>query len=275
MVAFDVRGHGTNNSVFVGDIRDDLIAVLDTVDDGGDFDENRIALVGHSMGAFLVSDHASRDERIRATVVLAGGRADGPMRPKNILFLVSSGTDEDHSEGRETAADIAGREVSDGEVVGDFAAGTAVGVDTVDTSVAMIITSPGAGERTVQWLDRSLDIRRTSPIDLDEDRRPWLLLYVPCMLVLLYAAGRLVGRQAPERPVEPATRVGAGLLMLLAALGRAHADHRPRHARSVSSRWTSPTGSCRSSPLPAWRCSSLRRCCGDRPRVPSPAVCRR
>ena len=218
VVAFDVRGHGTNNRAFVGDIRDDLIAVLDSVDNGGDFDENRIALAGHSMGAFLVTDHASRDERIRATVALAGGVADGPLRPKNILFLVSSSTDEDHREGRETAADIAGREVEDGEVVGDFAVGTAVGVDTVNTSVAMIITSPGAGERTIRWLDQSLGIQRTSPVDLEQDRRPWLLLYAPCVLVLLYAVGRLVGRLAPERPVEPATRLGAGLLILLAAL---------------------------------------------------------
>ena len=72
-VTFDVRGHGTNNSPFIGDIRDDLITVLDKIDDGGDFDPSRIALVGHSMGAFLAVEHASRDERIKATVALAGG----------------------------------------------------------------------------------------------------------------------------------------------------------------------------------------------------------
>ena len=218
VVTFDVRGHGTNNRAFVGDIRDDLVEVLDQVDDGGDFDENRIALVGHSMGAFLVTDHASRDERIRATVALVGGVADGPLRPKNILFLLSSTSDEDHREGRETAAEIVGREVKDGEVVGDFGSGTAVGVDTVKTSVATIITSPGAGERTIKWLDQALGVKRDGPIDLEQDRRVFLFLAIPCVFVLLAAAGFAVGRFAPERAEQPATRVWVGLGVLLLAL---------------------------------------------------------
>jgi dienelactone hydrolase len=217
-VTFDVRGHGTNNHPLVGDIRNDLTAVLDRVDDGGDFDRTRIALVGHSMGAFLVADEASKDDRIRATVALVGGETEGPVRPKNILFLLSSDTDETHAEGRKTAAKIVGRPLKDGEVVGDFASGTAVGLDTVKTSVAMIITSPGAGERTIKWLDQALGVKRSGPIDLDQNRRPWLLLSIPFVLVLLAAAGFAVGRLAPERAEVAASRWGIALLVVLGAL---------------------------------------------------------
>ncbi len=218
-VTFDVRGHGTNNSPFIGDIRDDLITVLDKVDDGGDFDPTRIALVGHSMGAFLVVEHASRDERIKATVALAGGdTADGPLRPANVLFLLPSSSDDVHSDGKELAAKILGHEVKEGETEGDFAKRTAVRVDTVKTGIATIITSPGAGERTIEWLDQALGVTRDGKPDLSQDRRAFLLSYIPFVLVLLYAVGALIGRLAPPRTEEPATRVGGGLLLLAAAL---------------------------------------------------------
>ena len=218
-VAFDVRGHGTNNSPFIGDIRDDLITVLDKIDDGGDFDPNRIALVGHSMGAFLVVEHASRDARIKATVALAGGdTADGPLRPANVLFLLPSSSDDVHSDGKDLAAKILGHDVTEGQTEGDFAAHTAVRVDTVKTGIATIITSPGAGERTIEWLDQALGVKRDGKPDLSQDRRAFLFMYIPFGLVLLYAAGSLIGRLAPSRTAEPATRVGGGLLLLTAAL---------------------------------------------------------
>ncbi len=218
-VTFDVRGHGSNNSPFIGDIRDDLVTVLDKIDDGGDFDPTRIALVGHSMGAFLVVEHASRDARIKATVALAGGdAATGPLRPANVLFLLPSDSDDVHSDGKELAAEIVGHEVKDGQTEGDFAAHTAVRVDTVKTSIATMITSPGAGERTIEWLDQALGVAREGKPDLSQDRRGFLLLYIPFALVLLYAVGSLTGRLAPSRSEEPATRVGGGLLLLAVAL---------------------------------------------------------
>jgi len=218
-VTFDVRGHGSNNSPFIGDIRDDLITVLDKIDDGGDFDPTRIALVGHSMGAFLVVDHASRDERIKATVALAGGdAADGPLRPANVLFLLPSDSDDVHSDGKDLAAELVGHEVKEGQTEGDFATRTAVRVDTVKTSIATMITSPGVGERTIEWLDQALDIERDGKPDLSQDRRTFLLLYIPFALVLLYAVGTLIGRLSPLRTAEPATRLGGGLLLLAAAL---------------------------------------------------------
>lgn len=219
VVSFDVRGHGTNNQPFVGDIRDDLIAVLDDVVEMADFDPSRIALVGHSMGAGLVVDHASYDERIKATVAQAGGwDTNGPIRPRNVLFLVPSSSDEGHREGRETAARIAGHAVEEDTTDGDIAAGTAVRVSTVKTAVAQIITSPGAGERTIEWLDSTLGVQRSGDPDVGADRRAFLLLFAPCILVLLVGVGAGVGRLAPAHDEVPATRWGGGLALLFLAL---------------------------------------------------------
>ena len=236
-VTFDVRGHGTNNSPFIGDIRDDLITVLDRIDDGGDFDPNRIALVGHSMGAFLVVEHASRDERIKATVALAGGdTADGPLRPANVLFLLPSSSDDVHSDGKELAAKLVGHELKDGETEGDFAAGSAIRVDTVKTSIATMITSPGAGERTIEWLDQSLGVARDGKPDMTQERRPFLFLYIPFALVLLYAIGSLVGRLAPLRTEQAATARWRWTPVAWGRSDRALAHHELRCPRRLPAR---------------------------------------
>ena len=71
VLTFDFRGHGQSEGMYVGDPVDDVIAALDYLAHLPSVDPQRIALVGHSMGARTVLQAAARDPRARAVVSLA------------------------------------------------------------------------------------------------------------------------------------------------------------------------------------------------------------
>ncbi len=71
VLTFDFRGHGQSGGVYVGDPVDDVLAAIDHLAHLPRIDPQRIALVGHSMGARTVLQAAARDPRAKAVVSLA------------------------------------------------------------------------------------------------------------------------------------------------------------------------------------------------------------
>jgi len=71
VLTFDFRGHGQSGGVYIGDPVDDVIAAFDYLTHLPAVDPQRIALVGHSMGARTVLQAAARDLRASAVVSLA------------------------------------------------------------------------------------------------------------------------------------------------------------------------------------------------------------
>ena len=77
VIAIDFRGHGENRNPFEvsGDgvqLRQDIDAALLFARTQPRFDGQRIALAGHSMGAFAVLAHAQQDPGVAAVVAISG-----------------------------------------------------------------------------------------------------------------------------------------------------------------------------------------------------------
>src|SRR5215470_1769277 len=102
VLAIDARGWARADA-FVPD----FAAAVDWLRTSPFVDGERIAVMGHSMGAGAALDFASRDSGIDAAVLISGGwRLDGPYRPPNALFLVAEG---DPAPIRDRAAELVAR----------------------------------------------------------------------------------------------------------------------------------------------------------------------
>ncbi len=80
-VRFDKRGYGQSGgraeSATLADYAEDARAVVKWVADRKDVDDKRIAIVGHSEGAWVGMIAAGREDRIAALVMLAGAATTG------------------------------------------------------------------------------------------------------------------------------------------------------------------------------------------------------
>src|SRR5262245_36683602 len=135
VLAIDARGHGENRNPLRGGLlradafAGDFAAAIDHLRLSPFVDGERLALMGHSMGAGAALDFATRDSGIDGAVLISGGfRLEGPYRPPNALFLVAEG---DPPAIRERAAELVARlaevpRAEPGQLYGSFAAGTAV-----------------------------------------------------------------------------------------------------------------------------------------------------
>ncbi len=70
-LVFDFRGHGPGIEVFDGDVSDEVVSAVDFLKQVPQIDGDRIALVGHSMGASAVLLAAPRLDNLKALVSLA------------------------------------------------------------------------------------------------------------------------------------------------------------------------------------------------------------
>src|SRR5499426_848850 len=172
VLAIDARGHGENrNPVRRGFVRSDVFyedfaAAIDYLRLSPFVDGQRLAVMGHSMGAGAALDFATRDSGIDAAVLISGGRRlDGPYRPPNALFLVA---EDDPASIRERSAELVARlaevpQAERGRAYGSFAAGTAVSLVQVDGADHLSIVWRGDALREmVAWLDRVFGVSRPS-----------------------------------------------------------------------------------------------------------------
>jgi dienelactone hydrolase len=228
VLSIDASGHGDNrNPLRHGFVRSDvfqgdLAAAVDHLRLSPFVDGERIALVGHSMGAGAALDFATRDAGIDAAVLISGGRRlDGPYRPPNALFLVAEG---DPAAIRDRAALLVARlaEVERAEAgrgYGSFPSGTAVRLAVVPGADHLSIVWRGDTVREmVAWLDAAFGISR-HPAEVPADARiPALVVMALAFVGVLPGLGLLVAWLAGRRDPLPAVRQSRGLALLVVAL---------------------------------------------------------
>ncbi|WP_171075368.1 alpha/beta fold hydrolase [Nonomuraea basaltis] len=213
VLAFDLAGHGASRTPFSvtpfasepDRLRADLKAVVDWLGAYPYVDGKRVLLMGHSLGAALVMDFASRDPRPVATIALSGSvnpALAGPLRPRNALFLVAAGDAQPiHEETMGTARQLAGVTPEEGRTYGDPQAGQAVRRSLVPgTDHMTVLYSDTAFREAVAWLDTSAGNAARRPPGLDDPRLGLSAWYLPCVLVLLAGLGVAAGRAARHPP---------------------------------------------------------------------------
>ncbi len=228
VLAIDASGHGENrNPLRRGFVRSDafagdLAAAVDHLRLSPFVDGERIALMGHSMGAGAALDFATRDAGIDAAVMISGGwRLDGPYRPPNALFLVA---ERDPVGIRDRAAELVARlagvgRAEPGAGYGSFAAGTAVGLAVVEGADHLSIVWRGDAVRTmVEWLDAAFGVSRPK-VEVPRDPRiAALVLMAIALAAVLPGLGLLVAWLAPAREALPAAARPRGLAALVVAV---------------------------------------------------------
>jgi dienelactone hydrolase len=232
VIALDFRGHGTNPNPIgptadaLG-LRQDIDAALLYARSQPRFDGQRVALVGHSMGANAVLVHAQSDPGVAAVVPISGGRElAGPFSPPNTLFIWAAGDPErTRRRGRELAAKLAGLEqlVAD-KTYGELEHGTGVRMSEVPgTDHITILYSAEAARRIVDWLGLALGAGHGPPETPGPDPRFfWSGLGLIAALVLALGAPRALAPLAPlvalPRIASPLANLGLVALALVGAV---------------------------------------------------------
>src|SRR5262245_37021433 len=216
VIALDFRGHGRNANPFEvsGDgaqLRQDIDAALLFARTQPRFDGQRIALAGHSMGAFAVLAHAQQDPGAAAVIAISGlSNTRGAFTPPNALLIWAAGDPVGIRKGaREYAAKLAGMEQLVGDkTYGEPERGTGVrmsevpGVDHIS-----ILYSPEAARRIVAWLGETLGPGAGAPETPALDSRflfTWIGL--AATLVLAFGLPRFVAPLAPRIGLTPVAR---------------------------------------------------------------------
>lgn len=233
VLAIDVSGHGENRNPFNGDevsggnLRDDVRKAVEFLRASNFVDGSRVVVIGHSMGAGAALDYATNDPNLKAAVMISGGWVLGPQRPKNALFIFAERDPEEPIQDTSIALaeHLAGvTKVELGKPYGDFAQGNAVeAIRMPGLNHVTIVNSPDAAATIVKWLDSSVGISRTAPLNLVDSRvltqRLALLVFVILLVPLGRLCGSMVANWGEERP-GPSGWVGVLILVgvLLAAM---------------------------------------------------------
>jgi dienelactone hydrolase len=211
VLAVDVAGHGENRRL--GGIRagrsgksgfyDELEAAVDFLRRSPFVDGERVVMMGHSMGAGATLGYGTWDPTLDGLVMIAGGwRGSGPHRPPNALFLYAEGDSlRLHEIVKQQVAQLAGRDLPDGETAGDFARGTAVQHRMVaGAGHADVVFSDAATRAIVEWTDGITGVSRKLPVGIDDPRLFWAGTAGALVLFVLPGLGFVVGRLAPGAP---------------------------------------------------------------------------
>lgn len=219
VVSFDFRGHGQNPVPFTSDrstLRDDFDAAVLFARTQRHYDPERVAILGHSMGAFVALDYASYRADLGAVVAISGGAApSGPYDPPNPLLIWAEGDPKPmRNLLRETGAVLAGLEqLVLGETYGEFARGSAVRASEVDgVDHLTILYSDALAAHARDWLENSIG-PGTAAVQISGDGRfAWAGLGIAAGIVVLWG---LIGWLSPLLPIFP----GASVATPLRALG--------------------------------------------------------
>lgn len=187
----------------------------------------RIAILGHSMGASAVTRYAVEHPDIPATIAISLGEFGGRLpaqadRPRNLLVMVGAAEFAGFLNGSAAALRAAYPDGAAGPTYGDFASGTArrlvlvPGVEHITILFSNIVYRESAA-----WLGAAFNV--PARVDAAADQRMgWVLALYLAAAIGFYPLARLLlaGRRPPEsagapRPIP--ARV-ALLLVLAAAL---------------------------------------------------------
>ena len=223
----DFAGHGASRERLPGGSGDagyrilasNLSSALEVVRQIPSVDPDRVALLGHSMGAGAVVRYAAEHPEVPATVAVSlGGMGSQlpprPDNPRNLLLLVGANEFAGFLDGSTAALQIAYPGAVAGQTYGDFQDGSArrlsipPGVEHIS-----ILFSPEAYRETVSWLNAALagsDAPGTpagNAAELHIDARiGWVLLLYAAAAVGFYPLSRVLlrrrtGADEPSAPV--------------------------------------------------------------------------
>ncbi len=207
----DVTGHGANAAPLTWDdtsrdeVADDVTAVLGWLGAQPGVDDQRLALVGHSMGAGAVTRVAITDpEAMRATVAISLPGAIEPVNnPRDLLMLYGSAEPASFATAAREQLDAIRPGADVGQVYGDIAGGTAIAAQVIPgVEHISIVWSPATAEAMLNWIGEAVD-GPTEPVSLDPDWLWLLLLLIAGSLVAIPLARLLYGNtgEQPERRV--------------------------------------------------------------------------
>jgi len=162
-LALDLRGHGRNPSAWDFDganraLARELEAALDWASSRpGQLDPQRVALVGHGIGAWAALQQAQwNPAELAAVVALAPPRdAPGPYSPPNVLVLWGTwDLPATREAGRAIGARLAAREqVVGGRTYGDAERGSALRIDELSgLGHWSLLWSDETAARAIEWL---------------------------------------------------------------------------------------------------------------------------
>jgi len=145
-------------------------------------DADRLAILGHSMGASAVARYGSTHPEVPATIALSLGNfgaqlPSDPTRPRNLLILVGAAEFAGFINGSTAGLTTAYPDGVAGQTYGNFADGTArrlvliPGVEHIT-----ILFSPETYREVVTWLDQAFGVSRAGAIAADA-RMGWVLLF--------------------------------------------------------------------------------------------------
>jgi len=231
VIALDFRGHGENRNPLgptadgLG-LKQDIDAALLYARTQPRFDGQRVALVGHSMGAYAVLGHAQSDPGIGAVVAISGVRElAGPFAPPNALFIWASGDpDRTRKRARELAAKLAGKEqLVEDKTYGEIERGSGVRMSEVPgTDHITILYSAEAARRIVDWIATALGPGHGTPETPGPDPRfLWSGLGMLAALVLAFGAPRALAQVAPRIGLPRVERPLVNLALVAIALASA------------------------------------------------------
>lgn len=208
VLAIDFAGHGANpNPSSEQDRAGDLAAGLDWLQSSNEVDGNRLAVLGHSMGAYAVLDLIAVDERPSATIVLGSGRSSvaAGREPANLLALAGESDSSTVRSGSRALAD-------------DVDGAKAVQIDGANH--ISILWFHDTVRETVAWLDDVFGIERPAEARRVDHRLgvvPWYFLCLPGVFAGVGMTAGKLGPRSPEGSGSVARSVALLALALFAA----------------------------------------------------------
>lgn len=189
-------------------------------------DPERVAILGHSMGASAVSRYASAHDDVPVTIALSLGNfgrrlPNAPDRPRNFLILVGANEFPGFIQGSTAALTAAYPNGAPGVTYGNFADGTArrliyaPGVEHIS-----ILFSHDVYREMVRWLDQAFAVGAPDrPVEADS-RIGWvLLLYLAAVIGFQPLAATLLRGHAAN--ASAARNAVSGRFVILSALAAA------------------------------------------------------
>ena len=184
-------------------------------------DPDRVAILGHSMGASAVARYGSTHADVPVTVALSLGNfgrqlPNDPTRPRNFLILVGAGEFAGFIQGSTAGLKAAYPDGIAEQTYGDFAAGTArrlvyvPGVEHIS-----ILFSHDAYREIVRWLDQAFKLGPPDRSVEADARIGWVLLLYLAAAIGFYPLARALLPAAGPPAMSPAA-MGWGWVLLAA-----------------------------------------------------------
>ncbi len=228
VLTFDSSGHGQNRTPFQRNFaradafESDYGAAVSFLRGYPHVDGERIAVMGHSMGAGASLDYATRDAGLDAVVLISGGWMTwGPHTPRNALFIYASGDPADIKErSLQIAARLAGGgSIEPGHTYGDPAMGSAVRVvEIAGADHASIAWKRETATEIARWLDAAMGRPASSREAPDDPRFRAVLVAAIALLFVLPGLGAVIARLVPTAPEPESRNAATGLATLAAGL---------------------------------------------------------